>query len=312
MDHERSVVWENPDWIRQDHVDLDGLWESATFTLHEAYDVVVGPRWHLGLPAQPHGEVWLIRAGVCAVELGEQRVLAEPGQVAFLRPGPRRMSANGGAESLSLVGFGCSLRSGPVDLLACFDLPLVVTEPSERVRALIEQTVTAAHGAGAERVFRARALAALAVAELVRDEPATALAEVRPELRSVLAFVASHYGEPLDLRALARVAHLSPKQLGRSFGTELGLSPMTYLRRYRLDRARERVATTDAPISRIAQECGFSELAAFSRAFRRQHGVSPRTLRDHSRALRTTVWPVGTSAAAGNGLASSPEGSSDD
>jgi transcriptional regulator GlxA family with amidase domain len=204
------------------------------------------------------------------------------------------------------------LRSGPVDLLARFDLPLVVAEPSERVCALIAQTVTAAHGAGADRVFRARALAALAVAELVRDEPASALAEVRPELRSVLAFVASHYGEPLDVRALARVAHLSPKQLGRIFGAELGLSPMTYLRRYRLDRARERVATTDEPISRIAQECGFSELAAFSRAFRRQHGVSPRTLRDHSRALRTTVWPVRTSAAAANGLASSPEGSSDD
>jgi AraC-like DNA-binding protein/mannose-6-phosphate isomerase-like protein (cupin superfamily) len=312
MDHERSVVWENPDWIRQDHVDLDGLWESATFTLNEAYDVVVGPRWQLGLPAQPHGEIWLIRAGVCAVSLGSERVLAQPGEVVFLRPGPRRMSANGGASALSLIGFGCSLRSGPVDLLARFDLPLVVTSPSERVCSLIEETVAAAHGGGADRVFRARALAALAVAELVRDEPSAVLAEVRPELRAVLAFIASHYGSPLDLRALARVAHLSPKQLGRIFGTELGLSPMAYLRRFRLDRARERVATTDSPISRIAVECGFSELAAFSRAFRRQHGVSPRTLRDHSRALRSTVWPVRTSAAPLLSVASSQEGSSDE
>lgn len=312
MDQQRSVVWENPDWIRQDHVDLDGLWESATFTLHEAYDVVVGPRWQLGLPTQPHGEIWLIRDGACAVELGERRVVAHAGQVVILRPGLRRMSANGGTSTLALAGFGCSLRSGPVDLLARFDLPLVVTSPSARVCSLIGETVAAAHGGGADRVFRARALAALAVAELVRDEPSAAIAEIRPELRAVVTFIAAHYGDPLDLRALARVAHLSPKQLGRSFGAELGLTPMTYLRRFRLDRARERVAGSDDPISRIAHECGFSELAAFSRAFRRQHGVSPRTLRDHSRALRSTVWPVRTSSAPTLSVASSQEGRSDD
>lgn len=306
------MVWENPDWIRQDHVDLDGLWESATFTLNEAYDVVVGPRWQLGLPAQPYGEIWLIRSGVCAVELDERRALASAGQVVILRPGLRRMSANGGSGTLALVGFGCSLRSGPVDLLGRFDLPLVVTSPTSRVCSLISQTVAAAQGSGPDRVFRARALAALAVAELVRDEPSAAITEIRPELRAVLAYIASHYGDPLDLRALARVAHLSPKQLGRSFGAELGLTPMTYLRRFRLDRARERVAGTDEPISRIAHACGFSELAAFSRAFRRQHGVSPRTLRDHSRALRTTVWPVRSSSGRTLSVASSQEGRSDD
>ena len=150
-------------WIRREHVDL---W-SADVRLIEAYDVVAAPHWRLELDRQPYGEIWLVRSGRCAVTLGDEHALAGPGEVVVLRPGPRRVSANGASGPLALCGFGFSLTG--------LDAPLVIREPSERLRRLIPRTVRAAHDN-----LRARALAELALAEIV--PPSRPRAEVQAAL----------------------------------------------------------------------------------------------------------------------------------
>lgn len=281
------------DWIRQAHVDLEGLWETAAFSLYEAYDVTVGPRWRLEVDVQPYAEVWLIGAGTCSLTLGDQQVCAGPGQVVLVRPGPRRVSENGGSEPLSLIGFGCSVRLfDSLDLLGRLDLPLLLPDPPERLRQLIGETVQATQSNGVDRVFRARALAELALAEIITttgsDLPGTAL-RLRPEIEAALAFIAGNYRDRLDLATIAAAVHLSPKYLARCFRDSLGITPMAYVRRYRLTRAREQLATSDEPVSRIALEVGFVQTAHFSRAFRSQFGVSPRIVREHARALQATA-----------------------
>jgi len=276
------------EWIRRAHVDLEDLWESSSLRLFEAYEVEAAPRWRLELDCQPYAEIWLVRAGRCAVALGGEQALAGPGEVVVLRPGRRRVSANGAAGPLSLSGFGCSLTAfGAIDLLGELDVPLVLRSPSARLVRLIERTVQAAHGDRLDRVFRARALAELALAEIV--PPDLAAPPLRAELEAALRFVADHFGEPLDLAAIARSAHLSPKHLSRVFRDTLGIPPMAYVRRYRLHWAREQLVTTLAPVTTIGLEAGFTGPAHFSRAFRAEHGVSPRTLRAHARALRASA-----------------------
>ena len=266
------------EWISRAHVDL---WEAASVRLIQAYDVVAAPHWRVELD-QPYGELWLVRSGRCAVTLGDEHALAGPGEVVVLRPGLRRVSANGASGPLALCGFGFTL--------AGLDAPLVIREPSERLRRLIVRTVKAAHG---DRELRARALAELTLAEIV---PHT---RPRAEVQAVLGHIASHFGEPLDLAALAAAAHLSPKHLSRIFREAVGVAPMAYLRRYRLRWAREQLLTTDASVTWIAVQAGFKDSAHFSRAFRAEHGVSPRELRATSRSLRT-------SDAAGAAIPSSP------
>jgi AraC-like DNA-binding protein len=54
---------------------------------------------------------------------------------------------------------------------------------------------------------------------------------------------------------------------------------MTYLRRYRILRARELLEMTDFSIIQVAMQTGFSEGAYFTRAFQREVGMSPRAYR---------------------------------
>jgi AraC-like DNA-binding protein len=254
------------EWIRREHVHV---W-AAEVRLLEAYDVVAAPHWRLELDRQPYGEIWLVRSGRCAITLGDEHALAGPGEVVVLRPGVRRVSANGASGPLGLCGFGFSL----IGLVA----PLVIREPSERLRRLIERTVRAATG----NELRARALAELALAEIVIP------ARPRVEVQAALDHIADRFGEPLDLAALAEVAHLSPKHLSRVFREAVGLAPMAYLRRHRLRWARDQLLATDASVTAIALEAGFKDTAHFSRAFRAEHGASPRELRASSRSMRTS------------------------
>jgi AraC-like DNA-binding protein len=91
--------------------------------------------------------------------------------------------------------------------------------------------------------------------------------------------VDSRYDEPLNLRALAREAHVSPRHFSRSFRRVFGETPYQYLLSRRLERARHLLRTTELPVADICLEVGFTSVGSFTTTFRRQTGVSPTTFR---------------------------------
>jgi AraC-like DNA-binding protein len=91
--------------------------------------------------------------------------------------------------------------------------------------------------------------------------------------------VDSRYDEPLDLRRLAREAHVSPRHFSRSFRRVFGETPHQYLLSRRLERARHLLRTTEMPVAEICLEVGFTSVGSFTTTFTRQIGVSPTTFR---------------------------------
>lgn len=87
------------------------------------------------------------------------------------------------------------------------------------------------------------------------------------------------YAEPLDLEALARAAHVSPRHFSRSFRRTFGETPHQYLLSRRIERARHLLRTTDLPVAEICLEVGFASVGSFTTTFRRRVGVSPTAYR---------------------------------
>lgn len=83
------------------------------------------------------------------------------------------------------------------------------------------------------------------------------------------------YGEPLDVQALADLAHASPAHFTRSFKAAFGETPYRYLQRRRVERAMYLLRTTNESITDISIEVGFSSLGTFGRTFRDIVGESP-------------------------------------
>lgn len=93
------------------------------------------------------------------------------------------------------------------------------------------------------------------------------------------------YAEPLDVRAVAAVAHISPAHFSRSFRAVFGETPHRYLQRRRVERAMYLLAQTSRHITDICLEVGFSSLATFSRTFKEIVGESPSAFRAHAEPI---------------------------
>lgn len=98
-------------------------------------------------------------------------------------------------------------------------------------------------------------------------------------VRRTVAYIHTHYAEVLTREHLAAQVGVSGDHLTASFRQEMGITPITYLNRYRISRARLMLEESNRSITDVALSVGFSDLGHFSRTFHREVGVSPNTYR---------------------------------
>jgi AraC-like DNA-binding protein len=117
------------------------------------------------------------------------------------------------------------------------------------------------------------------------------------------------YAQPLDIAALARIAHVSEAHFIRTFRATFGETPHRYLQRRRVERAMFLLVQTDRSVTEICLDVGFASLGTFSRTFRAVVGESPSAYRE--RAVPRNVpncfamaWTRPSSFGEANGLSS--------
>jgi len=104
-------------------------------------------------------------------------------------------------------------------------------------------------------------------------------------IKELLNYLHAHFAEPLSVPALARAAHMSEREVYRAFKNVLGTTPTLYLMRHRLNHGARLLVETDASVTDISMDCGFSSPSYFCKAFRELTGASPRDFRRASRRV---------------------------
>jgi len=111
---------------------------------------------------------------------------------------------------------------------------------------------------------------------------AAQLAE-RNGLREVQGWIAEHPDAEASVAALARRAHMSPRNFARVFRREIGVTPAAYVEAQRVEAARRLLETTGRSVAEVAEACGFARVETMHRAFRRLLRVAPGQYRHHFR-----------------------------
>ena len=112
------------------------------------------------------------------------------------------------------------------------------------------------------------------------------------------------YASPLDVPAVAAVAHISPAHFSRCFRFVFGETPHRYLQRRRVERSMFLLRETNRTVTDVCLAVGFTSLGTFSRTFREivgetptayraGHGpvVAPQCVQLAAMRPRSTAWP---------------------
>ncbi len=114
-------------------------------------------------------------------------------------------------------------------------------------------------------------------------------------------YVDRHLADPLPLDTLAEVATFSKYHFHRIFFALRGETPGQFIQRLRLERAARSLLTDrDASVTEVAFDSGFSDAAAFSRAFKNAFGTSPSAYREERSNLSMTDRNAGKANRAGS------------
>jgi transcriptional regulator GlxA family with amidase domain len=108
-------------------------------------------------------------------------------------------------------------------------------------------------------------------------------------VRQAKAYMHTHFPESLSREDIACHVGISADYLTDCFRQEMNITPMTYLRHYRLRQARQLLENTNLTITQVAGQVGFSESAHFTHIFQQENGVTPRAYRN---GKRKQVLPI--------------------
>jgi len=95
------------------------------------------------------------------------------------------------------------------------------------------------------------------------------------EIENIVDYLSQHFGEKLTISALAQIAKKSESHFIRIFKKETGQSPMEFLMKVRLDKAKKLLRSGTKNITEVSLQCGFSSTSHFSSSFTKHTGITP-------------------------------------
>jgi AraC family transcriptional regulator of arabinose operon len=99
-------------------------------------------------------------------------------------------------------------------------------------------------------------------------------------VRKGIDYMIRFHGHPdLGVKRICAAASLSMRHFMRLFRAEVGVTPIQYLNRYRVERAKQLLQSSDKTVEQIAEMVGTSSQSYFAYLFRRDMGKSPREFR---------------------------------
>jgi len=246
-----------------------------------------------------HGDCWLHLPDMNAIALRERDLVVLPHNATHLitnSPQPPHPETPRNTPAEKIAGPSVTLICGTVKFAQSYWNPLVEALPEyvilptldssgttlgNAIQALINECERGESGGEVIIDRLADILFIEVLRNYVRREHSNSflVAVSDPRLSRALLEFHSEPGKDWSVQELAGAANMSRSAFADRFQKLVGMSPMHYLTRWRMQYAHCQLTEGDDPIGAIAASCGYQSEESFSKAFRKEFGSSPGSVR---------------------------------
>ena len=99
--------------------------------------------------------------------------------------------------------------------------------------------------------------------------------EKQKKIAPAMDYISQHYNTEITNDLLAELTGFSNVYFRKLFTELMGVSPITYVQKLRIEKAKEMLKSDYSTLSDVAQTLGYSSIYDFSRAFKKHMGISP-------------------------------------
>ena len=210
------------------------------------------------------------RSGTLRLEAEGLRWTLPPARAALIRADHPVTIAILTQLTTASVLFAPDFMPQPFRAVTVFDVSPLARELIHECRGFGPDTALTLY---AESLFKTLSAVALKLCET--PSPFVLPVPSSPQLQRALDLTEAQSHEQPTFEGVARATAQSPRALSRRFKDEMGMSWQQALRRIRLIRAVELLASTTLPVTEIAMAIGYTSLSAFNAAFRELVAMSP-------------------------------------
>lgn len=261
---------------------MDSILSSVVTELSAAYFNRLDANWHDTDYSDNVCRIYWIDAGHGRV--------CHHGREFTLRPGRLYLIPAG-----TLFSFSCDRRldqhwihftanwSGGLPLFELVEPEYeVVPADKAHVRMLVRRLEALFKASGPAESIEKTGILLILLSHFITAAGAEAVAKRRRaylRFQDTIRYMEEHIAGPLRISDVARVAHLERTYFSRLFRDCLGVKPAEYVMRRRIERAKQRLWTTQDPLKSIAESLGFADAFHLSKSFKRLTGMSPSDFR---------------------------------
>lgn len=269
---------------------LRSYMDNLQVQLHTAQLTKVRSDWNETIAAPPVSRLYFFLSGAGWIRHRSVTYRPEPGQL-FLLPAGQPVAFGTEAER-TFEKYWChfSASVGDMNLFQLLDTPTFVRVTDyERLAGLFQDLILMYKSDAFSAPLRTKALLLyivyLYIELAVEQGLPIGVSSTREtgKIDIVLAYIETNLQRQMSIEELAAIVHFHPNYFLSYFKSTMGVSPIAFINRKRIELAKRLLTTTDLPVADVAERIGL-EPYYFSRMFRKLAGQAPSTYRQYAAA----------------------------
>ena len=134
------------------------------------------------------------------------------------------------------------------------------------------------------REFRLQGLLGVFLSELIEEAGKNVVISSSYKelyIKKSLQFVEANYFRKLYISEMAKSVGLNKNYFSAFFKENIGVTPQQYIIKFRINKACELMSNSGLTISDISRSVGYDDTLGFSKVFKKEKGMSPKSYREN-------------------------------